>query len=49
MAEAAQHRMIISFSEAETRFDKVLMRGVPQLLITIITMTMIIIIIVSIQ
>lgn len=24
MAEAAQHRTIISFSEAETRFDKVL-------------------------
>ena len=48
MAEAAQHRMIINFSEAETRFDEVPMRGVAPLL-TIITMTMIITIIVSIQ
>lgn len=48
MAEAAQHRMIINFSEAETRFDEVPMRRVAPLLIAIITM-MIIIIIVSIQ
>ena len=42
-------RMIINFSEAETGFDQAPMRGVAPLLITIMTMTMIVIIMVSIQ